>query len=265
MAAVEGVMENGVRRKLRAGDYAFGTWVQQVRTPSIMRWIASAGFDFAFIDAEHSDFSLETIGTMCEMARACGVVPIVRPPEASGPLANRIQDIGAMGLMFHDVTSRDQVDELLRWTRYPPEGVRGSTSHGPAMDYVVAPGAELKRFLNENMLLVIQIESVEGVENVDAILAGGGVDVVEVGRGDLSTAYGVPLEARHPLVLEALDRIAAACKRHGVSLGVNCSSLEEAADMIERGVTCVSFSNERRILLESYRAAVDGLSSLTRR
>jgi 2-dehydro-3-deoxyglucarate aldolase/4-hydroxy-2-oxoheptanedioate aldolase len=178
-------------------------------------------------------------------------------------LINRIQDIGAMGLMFHDVASREQVDELLGWMRYPPEGTRGSTSLGPAMDYVAAPGAELKRFLNENMLLVIQIESVEGVEKIDAILAGGGVDVVEVGRGDLSTAYGVPLEVRHPLVLEALDRIAAACERHGVTLGVNCSSLEEAEDLIARGVRCVSFSNERRILLEAYRTAMAGLTSLT--
>jgi 2-keto-3-deoxy-L-rhamnonate aldolase RhmA len=261
--AIEGVMANGVRTKLQAGGFAFGTWVQQMRTPSIMRWIASAGFDFAFIDAEHSDFSWETLGTMCDMARASGVVPIIRPSDTSGPLINRAQDVGAMGLMFHDVTSREQVEQLLRQMRYPPEGVRGSTSHGPAMDYVVAPGGELKRFINENMLLVIQIESVEGLENIDSILEGGGVDVVEVGRGDLSTALGVPLETRHPIVLEALDRIGAACVRHRVSLGVNCSSLEEAADMIGRGVTCVSFSNERRILLEAYHGAMAGLSSLT--
>jgi 2-dehydro-3-deoxyglucarate aldolase/4-hydroxy-2-oxoheptanedioate aldolase len=263
-AELAGLSGNAALAKLRAGGYAFGTWVQQVRTPSIMRWIASSGFDFAFIDGEHSDFSLETIGAMCEMARATGLVPIVRPDEASRPLVNRIQDVGAQGLMFHDVTTRDEVEQLLQWTRYPPDGVRGSTSYGPAMDYVVAPGAELKRVLNDNTLLVVQIESVAGVENVDAILAGGGVDVVEVGRGDLSTALGVPLELRHPLVLDAIEHIGSACKRHGVSLGVNCGSLDEARDMIERGVTCVSFSNERRILLESYRAAVDGLMSLTR-
>jgi 2-keto-3-deoxy-L-rhamnonate aldolase RhmA len=260
--SVEGILPNHALRKLRAGEFAYGTWVVQVRTPALMRWIASAGFDFVFLDTEHSDFSWETIGTMCELARASGLVPIVRPHELNGHLANRIQDVGAMGLMYHDVTSRAQVEEILHWTRYPPAGVRGSTAQGPAMDYVAGRGDEIKRFLDENAMLLIQIESREGLENVDAILAGGGVDVVEIGRGDLSTALGVPLELRHPLVLEAVDEIAAACRRHGVAVGVNCTSLEDAADMVERGVRCVSFSNERRLLLDAYRDALAGLRGL---
>jgi 2-keto-3-deoxy-L-rhamnonate aldolase RhmA len=262
VTGIPGILENHALAKLRSGGYAYGSWVHQVRTPALMRWIASAGFDFVFLDAEHSDLSWETIGTMCDMARASGLVPIVRPYERNGQLANRIQDIGAMGLMFHDVTSRAQVDEMLRWMRYPPRGVRGSSSHGAAMDYVTAPGAEIKSFIDENTMLVIQIESGEGIDNLDAILGGGGVDVVEIGRGDLSTSLGVPLEARHPAVLDAIDRIAETCRRHGVAVGVNSPTLEDAADMIRRGVRCVSFSNERRILLESYRDAMAGLRGL---
>lgn len=260
--SVAGILENRALRKLRAGDFAYGTWVVQVRTPAVMRWIASSGFDFVFIDAEHSDFSWETIGTMCDMARADGLVPIVRPYELNGLLAARIQDIGAMGLMFHDVTARSQVEEILRHMRYPPAGVRGSTALSPAQDYTSGPGAEIKRFVDENQMLLIQIESREGVENVESILAGGGVDVVEIGRGDLSTALGVPLELRHPTVLDAIDEIAAACRRHDVAVGINCTSLEDAADMVRRGVRCVSFSNERRLLLDAYRDAIAGLRGL---
>jgi 2-keto-3-deoxy-L-rhamnonate aldolase RhmA len=260
--SVEGILANDALRKLREGGFAYGTWVVQVRTPALMRWIASSGFDFVFLDTEHSDFSWETIGTMCDMARASGLVPIVRPHAFEPPLANRIQDVGAMGLMFHDVTSRAQVDAMLRAMRYPPAGTRGSSALGPAMDYAGGPGADVKRLVDENTMLVIQIESREGLANVDAILEGGGVDVVEIGRGDLSTALGVPLELRHPTVLEAIDEIASACRRHGVAVGVNCVSLEDAADMTARGVRCVSFSNERRLLLEAYRGAVAGLRAL---
>jgi 2-keto-3-deoxy-L-rhamnonate aldolase RhmA len=262
VSGIDGIVPNHALQKLRAGERAYGTWVIQVRTPAVMRWIATAGFDFVFIDTEHSDFSWETVGTMCELARTSGLVPIVRPHEPNGQLANRLQDVGAMGLMFHDVTSRAQVEELLRWTRYPPAGVRGSTAQGPAMDYVSGDGAAIKRFLDENAMLVVQIESRAGLENVEEILAGGGVDVVEIGRGDLSTALGVPLELRHPTVLDAVDEIAAACHRHGVAVGVNCVSLEDAADMAGRGVRCLSFSNERRLLLDAYRDALAGLRAI---
>lgn len=262
MSGPAGILENHALRKLREGQFAYGTWIVQVRTPALIRWIASSGFDFVFVDAEHSDFSLETIGTMCELARASGLVPIVRPHELNGSLANRIQDLGAMGLMYHDITSRAQVDEILRSMRYPPAGIRGSTSLGPAMDYVGGHGAEIKRFLDESSMLLIQIESREGIDHIDGILEGGGVDVVEIGRGDLSTALGVPLELRHPTVLEAIDEIVAACRRHGVAAGVNCVSSEDAADMVRRGVRCVSFSNERRLLLDAYRDAVDALRRL---
>lgn len=262
MSGVDGILENTALRKLRAGEFAYGTWVVQIRTPALMRWIASAGFDFVFIDTEHSDFSWETVGTMCDMARASRLVPIVRPYDLDGPLANRFQDIGAMGLMYHDVTSREQVERILRWMRYPPRGTRGSSSHGAAMDYVVGPGAEIKQFIDDNTILLIQIESRAGLENIDSILEGGGIDIVEIGRGDLSTALGVPLEVRHPSVLEAIDEIAAACRRHGVAVGVNCASLDDADDMIRRGVRCVSFSNERRLLLEAYRDAIGAIRRL---
>jgi 2-keto-3-deoxy-L-rhamnonate aldolase RhmA len=260
--SVNGILENAALQKLRSGGFAYGTWVHQVRTPALMRWIAAAGFDFVFIDAEHSDFSWETIGTMCDMARASGLVPIVRPYELNGPLSNRIQDIGAMGLMFHDITSREQVDEILEWTHYPPQGRRGSSSHGAAMDYTSGPGAEIKSFIDKNTMLVIQIESASAIDDLEAILSGGGVDVVEIGRGDLSTSLGVPLEVRHPLVLESIDRIAETCRQFDVSVGVNSATFEDAADMIKRGVRCVSFSNERRILIESYREAATRLRDL---
>lgn len=250
---------NHVKARLVGGGHAFGTWVAAVRSPSVARMIAAAGFDFAFVDTEHSEFSWETVATLCDMARANDIVPIVRPYEQSGPLVNRIQDLGAMGLMFHDVTSRREVDDLLGWMRYPPLGNRGASSHGAAMDYVLGAGSDLKRHINESTMLLIQIESVSGVERIDEILAPGGVDVVEIGRGDLSTSLGVPHEVRHPLVLETVDRIVAACEEHGVAAGVNCVSIEDAEDMLHRGVRCISYSSDRRILVETYHSVMSEL------
>ena len=89
-----------------------GTWVMQSRSPSVIRLIANAGFDFVFIDTEHSDFSTETVHTFCDVARSSDLVPIVRAYDTNAHLANRIQDLGAMGLMYHDVTRRDDVERI---------------------------------------------------------------------------------------------------------------------------------------------------------
>lgn len=260
----KGLRGNAVKTTLSNGGAAFGTWVSMVRGPGIIRMIAGAGFDFVFIDVEHSDFSFETLGVLCETARICGITPIVRPYGTDGPLANRLQDLGAMGLMFHDVTSRADVERLVSWTHYPPEGVRGGTSLIGATDYVTdVPGAEVQRFINDNMLFIAQVESMDGVDHIDAVLAGGGVDVVEIGRGDLSTSLGFPYEIRHPRVLEAVDEVIAACHRHNVTAGVNCVSEDDVADMVARGVRCISYASDRRILSSSYVAAKSMLDRVT--
>jgi 2-keto-3-deoxy-L-rhamnonate aldolase RhmA len=252
---------NHVKEKLAAGGVVFGTWITAVRMPSITRMIAAAGFDFAFIDAQHSSFSWETIGDMCEMARASEVVPIVRPFEATAGMTNRLQDLGAMGLMFPDVTTPEEVVRINQWMRYPPQGTRGHTSLGPATDHRVGSGAELQGVINAQVLVVIQIESREGVASVDAILGAGPVDIVEIGTGDLSVSLGVPFETRHPDVLASIARVVAACDRHEVAAGVNCPSVDDAKAMMARGIRCISYSTDRRILATAYERAVRELRS----
>jgi 2-keto-3-deoxy-L-rhamnonate aldolase RhmA len=257
-AAVAG---NHVKDTLAAGGTVFGTWIMAVRMPSVMRMIAAAGFDFAFIDAQHSSFSWETIGDMCEMARASHLVPIVRPSEATAGMTNRLQDLGAMGVMFPDVATPEEVARINQWMRYPPQGTRGHTSLGPSTDHRVGSGAETQRAIDSQVLVVIQIESREGVAAVDSILGAGPVDIVEIGCGDLSVSLGVPFETRHPDVLASIDRVVAACDRFGVAAGVNCPSLDDAKAMMSRGIRCISYSTDRRILATAYERAARELRS----
>ena len=250
---------NRVKQTLASGGTVLGTWVIGVRTPSITRMIAAAGFDFVFIDAQHSSFSWETIGDMCEMARASSLVPIVRPFEATAGMTNRLQDLGAMGVMFPDVTTPAEVVRINQWMRYPPMGTRGHISLGPPTDHKIGSGAEMQDAIDAQVLVIIQIESSVGVSAVDSILEAGHVDVVEIGCGDLSVSLGVPFETRHPDVLMSIDRIVSACDRHGVAAGVNCPSVEDAKKMMSRGIRCISFSTDRRILAKAYESAVSEL------
>src|SRR5690242_1266624 len=108
-----GPTRNAMKERLRDGGLAAGSWIQLTRSPAIARVMAASGLDFAFIDTEHSSLGWETVGDLCEMARAAGIAPIVRPYALDARLANRFLDIGAMGLMFHDVTSREEVELVL--------------------------------------------------------------------------------------------------------------------------------------------------------
>lgn len=250
-------LSNHLKATLASGRVPVGTWVLAIRTPAVVRMLAAAGLDFVFIDLQHSSFSLETVGDMCEMARASGITPIVRPSSLEPELTSRILDAGAMGVLYPDVVSREEVDRGRSGALYPPAGRRGSTSMGAPVDYQAGAGEALKRHVDANTFFGIQIESRRGIDNLDAILAGGGVDLVEVGRGDLSTDLGVPLETRHPAVLAALDEVIAGCRRHRVPVGVNCASAEDARDLLARGVGCISYSTDRHVLLHAYRDAVE--------
>lgn len=237
---------NHTRGKLADGRPAFGTVVGFIQSPSLMRMIAAAGFDFAMIDTEHSSFDLEVVSGMCQMARAAGLVPVVRPYSHDGPLLRRLLGLGAMGLMCPGVESRTQVEALRRVLAEPAEG--------PAVvDYEAGmSGAPAAAYFRENVQLIVQCETRLGVERIDEILDGGGVDVVEVGRTDLSHSLGHPDERRHPEVLAALDTITASCQRHGVAVGAMCDSAEDAEDLLRRGVRWLMYSSDTGILMRTY-------------
>lgn len=253
-----------MKEKLAGGEHVFGVWIDSMRTPAIVRLAAAAGVDFVFIDMEHSSLSYETVGDLCEMARACQVTPVVRPYTAEPGVIGRLLDNGAMGIMIPNVTTRGQVDRLRAAAMYPPLGVRGATAESAAQDYLGGPGAVVTKSINEHVLLAVQIESRQGIDELDRLLAGGGVDFVEVGRGDLSTDLGFPLETRHPRVLEAIDEIVAGCARHNVPCGTLCGSLDDAGDMLARGLRSIVYPNERNILLKVYREAISALRELAR-
>jgi 2-keto-3-deoxy-L-rhamnonate aldolase RhmA len=164
--------------------------------------------------------------------------------------------------MFPDVTTPEEVVRINRWMRYPPQGSRGHTSLGPATDHRAGSGAALQAAIDAQAMVVIQIESREGVAAVDAILGAGPVDIVEIGCGDLSVSLGVPFETRHPDVLASVDRVVAACNRHGVATGVNCPSVDDAKAMMARGIRCISYSTDRRILATAYEGAMRELRSV---
>ena len=119
--------ENKVKRALMNGEVQIGTWVNTFRTPHIAQMLATAGFDFMYIDMEHSVLSIETVGDLCYAALAAGLVPIVRPPAKEAHLLTRPLDGGAMGLLIPHVDTKEEAEAVAKAVRYPPLGTSATS------------------------------------------------------------------------------------------------------------------------------------------
>src|SRR6185437_6264532 len=233
-----------LRQKLgRPGDGpVLGAWIMYVRTPGIVRMAAAAGVDFVCVDLQHSAFGWETVADFCEVDRAAGVAAVVRPHVVDHGTVNRIQDLGAAGVMNPDVDHRRPVDDCVDWVRYPPRGHRGVSVGGPAADYDIGPlDAAAAEAADGRQVVAVQVETDAGVAALESVLAAGGVDLVEV----------------------ALDAVVDTSRRHDVPVAATAGSVDDVAALVDRGVSCVMWRTDKSILLASYRDFTAAAASAT--
>ncbi|MBM3956814.1 MAG: aldolase, partial [Gemmatimonadetes bacterium] len=233
--------ENKVKRALRSGRVSVGTWVFEFNTTGIGRLAAEAGADFVVFDMEHTGWSVETIRGLVATTRGTAVVPIVRVPAGEYHFIARVLDVGAMGLVVPMVETADQARAIVRCAKYPPAGRRGAAFGVAHDDYTGGDVSEKIRSANDEGLVVALIETGRGVENVEAIAAVDGIDVLGLGHFDLTNSLGIPAQFDHPDYLAAVGRVSEACRRHGKAAGFMASSVEEAAMMLDKGFRFLAY------------------------
>jgi len=248
--------ENKVKAALKAGKPVVGTMITEFRTPEIARILASSGFDFVFIDTEHAAFDLETVTDIIRVGRAVGLVCMVRVPDAEYHLIARALDIGAEGLLVPRVESKQQVESIVRWAKYPPMGVRGFGVRGIISDYRKAGVKEWIQELNENTMVVIQIEKKRAIESIDDLVSVDGIDAALIGPYDLSISLGVPGEFDSPILNEAIQNVVDACKKHGVASGTHVRDMESLLFWRDRGMRLLAYSSDVGLIMSSASDAV---------
>jgi 2-keto-3-deoxy-L-rhamnonate aldolase RhmA len=251
------VPPNLIREKLSQGRLVVGTMLVELRQPSVMTMLANAGFDFVLIDNEHGPFSVETIADLSRAARQAGVTPVVRIPELTYAHVAQSLDGGAQGIMLPRVTSRAQVEECVRFMKYPPAGRRGAVLARGHTGFKAGPLAEALAEGNRETFLVVQIETAEAVERLDELLSVPGVDAALVGPTDLSLALGVPGSTDAPVLVEAIERTMAACTRHGVLPAIHTNDVAMTAGWARRGMRMVSINSEVGLLTAGARGAIE--------
>lgn len=253
------IPDNRAKAALAAGRLLIGTMLTDIRQTSVMQLLANAGFDFVIIDNEHGAFSTETIADLSRMARILGVTPIVRVPDLAYPYLAQSLDGGAQGIMLPRVTGPEQVHAALEIIKYPPVGKRGCAFNRGHTDFRPGPLAENMAKANEATLLMIQVETRGALDAVDAIAAIPGVDALFVGPTDLSIALDVPGQPETPLMVEAVERVIAACKRHGVAAAIQGNDLAYAKRWAAAGMQMISYGSETGLLVSAASAGVQAI------
>lgn len=213
------IVPNHTKRRLERGELVLGLSLRQARTVDIGKIAQASGFDFLFIDTEHSPLSLDTVAQIAVAAQDAGVTPLVRPAGDDPALLARLLDIGAMGLIVPHVDTPEQARRIVDATLFPPIGQRAMVPFLPQLGFEPIAPREVIRIVNADTLIVVMLESPEAIANADAIAATPGVDVVMIGVNDLAAESGVLGETDHPKIREAFGVVIDACRRHGKVFG----------------------------------------------
>jgi 2-keto-3-deoxy-L-rhamnonate aldolase RhmA len=224
-------IENPVLQRLAKGEPVIGAAMRQARTVDAARIMKTCGYDFLFIDTEHTPVSADTVAQICQAALACGIAPFVRVPNLERIHAVHALDSGAQGIVFPHVENADEARQVVDLCRYAPLGHRSMAYGLPHVGFEALPPQELMDFINRQTLVAVMLETPAAIERCDEIAAVPGIDVLHVGTQDLSAELGCPGEVGAAAVTSAIERVAAACRRHGKIAGVGgCYSRE----LIER-------------------------------
>jgi len=223
---------NPVKAKLQRGEAVIGI-VISVNNVETAAQAANLGFDFLWIEMEHAPISLEGLRNIVLATRGLPAVPFARPPVNELWTAKRILDAGALGVIFPFTRTAELARQAVAACRYPPRGLRGSGADLAQFRWP-APGGYYD-FADQNALVVAVVEDVAGLEDIDAIAATPGLDVIFIGTSDLSFSLGLRGAQNEPKLEEAVARIAASAKRHGKFLGRPARSPKEIKTFSKQG------------------------------
>jgi 2-keto-3-deoxy-L-rhamnonate aldolase RhmA len=244
--------ENPVKTLLREGKLVLGATITMPSVESTAQ-LANAGFDFLWIEMEHSPITLETARNMILATRGLKAIPFIRVPVNELWTAKRALDAGALGVIFPFTGSVELARQAVAACKYPPAGRRGS-GPGLASFRWPAPGEPFADFADRNVVVITVIEEKEAVERIEEIAAVPGIDVLYIGTSDLSYSYGCRGDSSQPVVQAAINRIVAAAKRHGVAVGRPGMTAEAIREGMQQGFTVFQSPGDTSMLNQGARA-----------
>jgi len=243
----------GFRTRCTDGIATVGTFMA-IPHPVAVEVTAAAGVDFVCIDWEHAQIGRERIEDLVRAADVHGVPAMVRVPGHAPESIAAALDAGAAGVLVPRVSTAEQARTAVQATRYPPVGIRG-VGPGRAAGY----GYRIPDYLaaaNENLLLAIQVETAEGLANIEDIAAVDGIDVIFIGPGDLSVSIDAMGPAGAARLNEAIGTIAATTLRSGKTTGIFRPSPDDIGAWTKSGIRFFILASDTMFLGAGVAAAM---------
>ena len=255
-------MKNIAKEQILNGDLSLGVGLRQSRTSDIGKIMATCGYDWLFIDMEHNSMSVDIASQISVAAQDAGITPIVRVPDFAHHHATRVLDCGAMGIVFPHVDDAKTAKKLVSYCLFPPHGHRSMTGALPQLNFVQLPIPEVAKKINENMIVVIMLESPTAIDNVEEIAAVEGIDVILIGTNDLCMEMGIPGDYSNPKIKEAYYKVISACSKFNKTPGMGGVYDEELmSEYINMGMKFILSGSDLSFMMASAKQKSKNLRS----
>jgi 2-dehydro-3-deoxyglucarate aldolase/4-hydroxy-2-oxoheptanedioate aldolase len=256
-------MPDTMKQRLKNGERLIVFAVGRMFNHNIVRYLGMSGdFDGFWIEVEHGGLTTADIEIAATAGQAYGLECFVRVPPTDYATVTRCFESGATGVMAAQIRSAEEAEEFVQWAKFAPRGRRGLNPLGFDGRYGTIPLSEFARRANEDGFVAIQIETAQAVDEVEGIAAVDGVDLLFVGPSDLSQAVGAIGDFMGDASLDAVDRVAAACRAHGKQWGAVTPNTEYAAMLIDKGCSLISPVNDVKLVTEGLSAMKEKYSLL---
>jgi 4-hydroxy-2-oxoheptanedioate aldolase len=252
--------KNPVKAALRAGQPQVGTWLS-LGSVFAARVMARVGFPWLTIDMEHSPIDWNEAALLFGCIADAGGVPLCRVPKGSHDLIKRALDAGAHGIVVPMVNTVEEAKIAIAACKYPPQGNRSVGGGLHSMNFDATPGDYYKR-ANDEILVVLQTESPEGVDNAEAIYSLPGVDAIFIGPNDLQAQMRGP-DGKDPTPEEheaMMQRVLTIGKKVGTPVGLHVQTIDDVKKRIEQGWQFLAIGSELRFMTLEAQKIVSGLN-----
>lgn len=250
--------KNPVRQKLAAGEPVTAITIT-VNSVDVAAHAACMGFDFLWIEMEHSPITLETLRNMVLATRGLPALPFARVPVNEIWTAKRVLDAGVHGVMFPFTSTPELAAQAVAACHYPPHGRRGS---GAGLASFCWPAGNYHDMADENVMVITIIEEARAVERIDEIAATPGIDVLFIGTSDLSFSLGLRGNQDHPKLKDAVARVVEAARKHGKYLGRPANTPEKIAQFREQGFSLFQAGTEIGLMSMGAKQMLGGMEKL---
>jgi len=247
--------KNYLKKRLKNGEIVIGTW-NIIPSPTLVEAIGSSGLDFIVIDAEHGPTDMETAENLIRAAEVAGMAPIIRVSDNESHLILRALDIGAYGVQVPHVSTKREAELVVEYSKYFPQGKRGLSPFTRAGKFGINASNHTVSS-NENTMVIINVEGIEGIKNLKDITTVLGIDVIFIGPYDLSQSLGKPGDVTDSEVINLIKSNVALVKERNLACGSFAKDMKYLEILIDCGVQYITYMVDSAVICHTYRDIKD--------